>query len=308
MDRMTIRTDKRAIPIIKWTIAGKLLTFALATLQLTGCVKDDLYNTPHPDKGAVRVTTDWSGASSDAVPPQSYTLRIGTREQTAGGTDNAFNALFEPGRQDLLVYHQAEGITLTGHTATVNTLADGTLEPTPGYLFSGAEELEIVKDDTLGVTVKMEQRIRSLTLALKLNPGDEERITATTATLTGIASAIDLRDGAITAAEGKAVVLDFAPGTDAGRMRAGGQPVLSATQRLLGAMPGEKQILTLAITLPDGYVHTLTSDLTEALKNFGEADMEPLELDATLKLPVEAGMDATITDWKEVDNGHIDIH
>ncbi|WP_338128871.1 FimB/Mfa2 family fimbrial subunit, partial [Bacteroides fluxus] len=169
-------------------------------------------------------------------------------------------------------------------------------------------ELEIVKDDTLGVTVKMEQRIRSLTLALKLNPGDEERITATSATLTGIASAIDLRDGAITAAEGKAVVLDFAPGTDAGRMRAGGQPVLSATQRLLGAMPGEKQILTLAITLPDGYVHTLTSDLTEALKNFGEADMEPLELDATLKLPVEAGMDATITDWKEVDNGHIDIH
>lgn len=308
MDRMTIRTDKRANQIINLTGICKSFTFVLAILLLGGCVKDDLYNTPHPDKGAVRVTTDWSGASSDAVLPQSYMLRIGTQEQTASGTDNAFNTLFEPGRQDLLVYHQAEGITLTDHTATINTLADGTLNPMPGYLFSGAEELEIVKDDTLQVTVKMEQRIRKLTLALKLTPGDKERIVSTSATLTGIASAMDLRDGAITAAEGKAVVPTFAIATDNGRMRAEGQPILSATLRLLGAMPGEKQILTLAITLPDGYVHTITSDLTEALKNFGEADMEPLELDATLELPVEAGMDATITDWKEVDNGHIDIH
>lgn len=308
MDRMTIRTDKRANQIINLTGVCRSFTFVLAILLLGGCVKDDLYNTPRPDKGAVRVTTDWSGASSDAVLPQSYMLCIGTQEQTASGTDNAFNTLFEPGRQDLLVYHQAEGITLTDHTATINTLADDTLNPMPGYLFSGAEELEIVKDDTLQVTVKMEQRIRKLTLALKLTPGDKERIVSTSATLTGIASAMDLRDGAITAAEGKAVVPIFAIATDNGKTRAEGQPILSATLRLLGAMPGEKQILTLAITLPDGYVHTITSDLTEALKNFGEADMEPLELDATLELPVEAGMDATITDWKEVDNGHIDIH
>lgn len=307
MDRMTIRTDKRANQIINLTGICKSFTFVLTILLLGGCVKDDLYNTPHPDKGAVRVTTDWSGASSEAVLPQSYMLRIGTQKQTASGTDNAFNTLFEPGRQDLLIYHQAEGITLTDHTATINTVADGTLEPMPGYLFSGAAELEIVKDDTLQVIVKMEQRIRSLTLALKLTPGDKERIVSTAATLTGIASAIDLRDGAITVAEGKTVVPAFAIAAGSGRTRAEGQPILSATQRMLGAMPGEKQILTLAITLPDGYVHTLTSDLTEALKNFG-GDMEPLELDATLELPVEAGMDATITDWKEVDNGHIDIH
>lgn len=87
MDRMTIRTDKRAIPIIKLAFVGKLLIFALVTLLLGGYIKDDLYNTPHPDKGAVRVTTDWSGASSDAVLPQSYILRIGTQEQTASGME-----------------------------------------------------------------------------------------------------------------------------------------------------------------------------------------------------------------------------
>ena len=307
MDKMTIRTDKRAIPRIKLAFAGKLLIFALITLQLGSCAKDDLHNTPHPDKGAVRVTTDWSGASSDAVLPQSYILRIGTQEQTASETTNAFNALFEPGRQDLLVYHQANGITLIGHTATINTLADGTLEPMPGYLFSGAEELEIVKDDTLGVTVKMEQRIRSLTLALKLNPGDEERITATTATLTGIASAIDLRDGTITAAKGKTTIPAFAIGTNSQRMRSAGQPALVATLRLMGIMTGERQILTLAITLTDGSVQTLTTDLSEVLKNFGEK-MEPLTLDATLELPAEGSFSGTISGWTEVDNGQIEIH
>ena len=34
-----------------------ILTAAIA-LSLTSCVKDELFNTPHPDLGAVIVTTD----------------------------------------------------------------------------------------------------------------------------------------------------------------------------------------------------------------------------------------------------------
>lgn len=304
--------------------------FVLPAL-LTGCAKDDPYNTPHPDKGAVKITTDWSGRSSDAILPDSYILRIGTQEQTVNGETNAFDALFLPGGQDLLVYHQAEGITVAGETATVNTLGDGTLEPMPGFLFSAAEELEIVADDTLQASVKMKQHIRTLVLVLKLNPGDDERIASTAATLTGIASAIRLTDGAITATEGKTTVPAFVLGTDgsgttrnapapaqlgaaptrldAAPTRAAGQPVLSAALRLMGVMTGEKQVLTLAVTLTDGTVQTLTTDLTEMLKNFGTgADMKPLALDATLELPAEAGFAGTISEWNVVDNGQIEIH
>ena len=32
----------------------------LSALVLASCVKDDLYNTPHPDKGALVVTADFS--------------------------------------------------------------------------------------------------------------------------------------------------------------------------------------------------------------------------------------------------------
>lgn len=308
MDRMNNRTDKRAIRIIKLTDICKLLIFALTILQLTGCVKDDLYNTPHPNKGAVKVTTDWTRCSSDAVMPDSYVLRIDDKEQTVNGKTNVVNTLFAPGKQNLLVYHQTEGITIDGDIATVNARADGTLEPMPGFLFSAAKDLDIVADDTLKVTTVMQQHIRTLVLTLKLTAGDEGRITQTAATLTGLLSAIDLRGGTAAATGGKTIVPTFTIGTNSKGIRSAEQPVLSASLQLLGAMTGERQTLTLAITMPDGYVHTITTDLTEMLKNFGHAEMEPLQLDTNLKLPTEAGMSATITGWTVVDNGHIDIH
>lgn len=274
---------------------------------LGSCSDDDSYNTSHPDKGAVVVTTDWTDCSSDAVPPESYVLRIGTQEQTVNNKTNVFPALFLPGEQELLVWHPAGGITISGDTATVNTLPDGTLDPQPDHLFSAAQELLIVADDTLKVTARMQQHICNLTLTLNLKPGDEERLAGTSATLTGIAPAVDLVTGDITAAEGKTVVPVFQLETDTGKPRTAENPQLIAILRLLGVMSGERQILTLVLTLTDGHVHTVTADLTDALKNF-DGELEPLMLDATLELPTEAGFEVSISDWKEINNGNIEIH
>lgn len=285
----------------------RVMFLSLFTLLLTGCAKDDDYNTSHPDKGAVMVTADWSGRSSDATVPGTYVLRIGEREQTVNGQTNAFKELFLPGKQNLLILHQPEGVTVSGTIVTVSTLSDNTLEPMPGYLFSGRKELEIIADDTLRVTVPMQQHIRNLTLTLKLNPGDRERIRATSATLTGIASAVDLTTGAIISTNGKTVVPTFAFGTDK-TARATGQPILVATLRLLGVTTEDKQIMTLDINLTDDTVHTITTDLTESLKAFGTgAEMEPLTLGTTLELPAEAGLTATIDDWNVVNNGNIHV-
>ena len=78
--------------------------------------------------------------------------------------------------------------------------------------------------------------------------------------------------------------------------------------RLLGVEAGEKQVLTLVVTLADGYVQTIHADLSELLKHFGESDMEPLELDATLELPVAPGVGGTISGWNVVDNGDIEVN
>lgn len=308
MDKMNTHTDQRANRKAKLNGICRLLSLAgIVLLLLTACSKDDPYKTSHPDKGAVKVTTDWSGASSDAMLPENYILRIGTQEQTVSGASNVFNALFEPTKQELLVCHSAKGITRSDNIATVNTLPDGTLEPMPGYLFSASRQLDIVKDDTLQVNLKMEQRIRNLTLSLKLKSGDEARIASVTAALTGITSAIDLRDGATTATEGKTVAPAFVIRTDDPKERFTSEPALVATLRLLGVMTGKQQQLTLVITLTDGYVQTITDDLSEALKDFGDKT-EPLELEATLGLPAEGGFTATITDWTKIDNGQVDIH
>lgn len=274
------------------------IMWVASVVSLSSCVKDDLYNTPHPDKGAVEVTTDWTGRSSDAVVPADYILRIGGEEQTVQGETNAFKSLFLPRTQSLLAYHQTEGVTISGTTATVNTLEDGTLK----------------------VVVPMMQRIRTLALTLKLNPGDERRIASTASTLTGIAPSMDLATGSVTATEGKSVAPVFTMGSDGGETRMGtpsvetratGNPALATSLRLLGVMPGEKQELTLVVTLTNGTVQTIVTDLTESLKNFG-GKMEPLALDATLTLPDEeetsAEVSANISDWKIVDNGDIDVN
>ena len=83
--------------------AYALLYLIGAVTILTSCVKDDLYDTPHPDRGAVVVTTDWSGKSTEADIPQAYTLRIGGREQNVSAATNVFDALLAPGGYGLTV-------------------------------------------------------------------------------------------------------------------------------------------------------------------------------------------------------------
>ena len=79
-------------------------TAVLAVILFASCVKDELYDTPHPDSGVVVVTADWSDRSSEADIPQAYTLRIGGQEQEASGETNVFNRLLSPGKYTLTAY------------------------------------------------------------------------------------------------------------------------------------------------------------------------------------------------------------
>lgn len=298
---MMIYTDKIVIGM-----AGVAI---FAAVLLTGCVKDELHNTPHPDKGAVIVTTDWSGISADAVQPESYLLRIGETAHAVSGTTNTFKELLPEGSYSLLVHNMPHGITVSTQTATVNTLAGGTLEPQPEYLFSAVRELNVIKDDTLRVNVKMVQGVRKLTLVLKLKAGDAERIASSAATLTGIAHTVDLATGQPAAGQtGKTVVPAFAKATVTSS-RAADIDALAATVQLAGIAGGERQLFKIIVTLTDGKTATIESDLTEALKDFGNGNL-PLTLifDAELPLPVSGVAGGTIIGWTEVEDGNFTIH
>lgn len=296
-----------------------MITLA-AVLSLTGCVKDELHHTPHPDKGALVITADWSGRSDDAWQPERYIIKVDGQPYevselytapaaSAGSSRAAFSpvlpALFTPGIHSLLVYNEPKGFIIDGNIATVGTLENGTLNAEPDYLFSAAETVDISKDDTLRITVPMRQRIRRLKLQLTIATEDVQRIAVMEATLTGIASSIDLSTGSITSTEGRTVVpawTEQAPDAD-------GDPVLATTMRLLGVVPTERQLLTLDVKLKNGDRHSATDDLTEQLRNFSTGgNMETLTLTSSLRLPIEAGFTGSIEDWTVVDNGDIGIH
>ena len=266
-------------------------TAVLAAISLASCVKDELYNTPHPDSGAVVVTADWSDRNSDADIPQAYILSIDGQEQEVSRETNVLNRLLPAGKYTLAAYNKADQVTVANNTASVNATSAKHINPMPGYLFASVQDINVVADDTLRVTARMKQLIRRLNLELTATEGDYSRVQSATATLSGVASVADMATGERSAAaqvtntfrqDGNKFTLFF---------------------RLLGIVTTEAQTLTVDITFNNGDTQQIVSDVTESMKNFNN-EAEPIKLKGNLLLPVEATVTgATITGWNEVDGG-----
>lgn len=266
-------------------------TAVLAAISLASCVKDELYNTPHPDSGAVVVTADWSDRNSDADIPQTYILSIDGQEQEVSRETNVLNRLLSAGKYTLAAYNKPDQVTVANNTASVNATSAKHINPMPGYLFASVQDINVVADDTLRVTARMKQLIRRLNLELTATEGDYSRVQSATATLSGVASVADMATGERSAAaqvtntfiqDGNKFTLFF---------------------RLLGIVTTEAQTLTVDITFNNGDTQQIVSDVTESMKNFNN-EAEPIKLKGNLLLPVEATVTgATITGWNEVDGG-----
>ena len=289
-------------------ITSRAALFCGVALMLTSCVKDDIDNTPHPSQGAIVITTDWSSRADQAVQPVSYTLRVSGQsgqsdEQPVKGNTNIFHSLLAPAAYELLVYNPPEAITVTGDVATIASTDENNIEALPGYLFSATQTLDVVKDDTLFVTVGMLQHIRQLTLVLKLKEGDHDRITSLNATLSGIASSINLATGAWVSPTGVSLSPVFEKTEEKD-----GTPTLTATIRLLGIIAEEKQELRIAVALNNQSVYTIKTDLTEVLQKCFDGSMTPLVLGANFDLPSQGDFSGNINSWNSVEGGHVDIH
>ncbi|WP_125910884.1 hypothetical protein [Bacteroides timonensis] len=271
-----------------------------AAFSLTGCVKDELHNTPHPDKGAIVVQMDWSDLLPEAVA-DNYILNVDGYEQTVSGSTNTVERLSEPGEHSLMVYNKPQGITINGDIASVNEIIDGRsvgsrVEPLPDYLFSISEKVIVEKDDTLRIKAKPRQWVRQLDMELSVSEGDYKRIVAVTGTLSGIEQSVDIRKGERL---GTAVIVnnDFTVAEDK----------CNTSFRLMGIVPTEHQTLTVHIVFSNGDTQTIESDLSEQMAAFHDGNA-PLTLTGSLNLPIEVGATGSISNWIVVDNGTTDIH
>lgn len=285
------------------TIIYNVLTVAVVTaLSFTSCVKDELFNTPHPDKGAVVVSADFSERSASCTAPAEYLLHHTCCEVAEpctmpGGDEKCHPELFSPGSHTFHAWNVCEKITVADGTVKVNETAPGTIESMPGYLFTAREEKEIVKDDTTHVEIKMLQRTRDLRLELTVTEGDPELIASVRGTLTGVAGAFDLAGQTTPMGNAANATVAFARDEDK----------LTAGARLLGFI-GTAPTLTLEIVFTDGRTQTVLHDsFAEAVKDFGKEMTETLVLTNNLNTPVEAGMTATIEEWKPGNGGGEDV-
>lgn len=280
---------RKTIYTVRYCVAAALL------LAATSCVKDELHNTPHPDRGAVTVSL--TGLAADGE----YVLDIDGQTADITGSSFTFPDLLTPGTHSLVVYNRAEGFTFDGRMAQVHaedgkTRADAAaVIPLPGYLKSVSREITVTADDTLRVSLVPQQRVRDLHIEFTVTQGRPELIQSVTATLGGIAGAFDM-EAEQTVGEPVSTVFAFT--------REGSK--LTADLRLLGTM-GDVQTLVLDIVFTDGgrTQHTEV-ELTEAMKEFNGDMTTAYRVTGTLETPV--GMEegkGEITGWETGDGGDV---
>ena len=275
-----------------------ILAAAATALLTASCVKDTLYNTPHPNHGKITVTADWSARGEGIDIPATWTIAMGDYTGTETAATHAPDHLFAPGSYTLVAWNPAEGITVSGTTVTVapasGSQTTGTfIDNAPGWFFTHTEQVTIEKDTDYPLTAAMQQRVRELQLELEVTQGRPELIQSVTATLSGIAGAFDMARGQTTG-EPASTVFSFT--RDGSR--------LTADARLLGTM-GAVQTMVLDIVFVDGGRTQRTEvDLTEAMKDFNDDMTTAYRITGTLETPV--GMEecnAEITGWESVEGG-----
>lgn len=277
-----------------------MLTLALL-LTLGGCVKDELHDTPHPDTGSIAVTADWTGRGEGVDIPAEWTVTMGGYTGTETGATHSPDYLFNPGSYTLAVYNPADGITVSGTTATV-AAADGSfITGIPGWFFTSVQAVAIAADTDYSLTAVMHQQVRELTLMIEPAGDAADRIESIGGTLSGAAGSLDFATGTHgTPSEVELHFTKITSGDDAGKW--------TATVRLLG-IAGDAQRLTATLTYTDGNPQptSLISDLTAALDGFNDGKTAPLTLGGTIaETPGEAGFTGEITDWETVDGGGVD--
>jgi len=264
---------------------NKLLTTAVgAAMLLTACnTKDPIYDTEHPDKAQITVTTDWNGIGQGATKPAEYFAAYGAEELKATQDECTFPNLLDPGTYTVHFYNKPEGIAISETTATAVYTA------TPlGWLFTGKliEAVEADRDYTF--TVPMKQQVRQLTLTIEPTGGTANKIESITASLSGVAGTLDMDSD--THGTPSNAPLTFTKGSD-GKW--------TATVRLLG-VTGNVQKLTGTIAFTGGAPADipLESDLSTSLAQFNADKKTPLPLGGTVvETHTGAGFAATINDW-----------
>lgn len=280
---------------------------ALIALSLSSCVKKEIYRTPHPDKGAVVLAPDWSEALSEADIPATWSYCVNESDAYyAESRTHCHPDPLPPGTHTLLVYNEPQGITLDGHTAAVNTTADGLLIALPEYLYSATRELAVIRDDTTHVSIGMKRLLIPLSMRVSIDREYADKLADIKASLSGVSGTVELDTWQI-GEDHRSVMLDAALVEETSR--SGSEKKIELRCRIIGICSDCDQKLTITLTDKDGNVNTVTSDLSDELEDINTSK-DPVDLDGgSLSSPsLDGSFNGTIDNWEEVSGGDVDAN
>lgn len=267
-----------------------LITIAAAVMLLTACdMKDPIYETDHPEKAKITVTTDWSNIGQGISKPSGYTVAFDGKTFPATADKHTLPDLIEPGNYTLYFYNNAEYTAVNATTVRADYP-----EGMPGWFFTGRLDAAIEKDKHHEFTVTMQQQVRQLTLAIEFTGTTTDKVKSITGTLSGAAGSLDFGSGMHGSPSD--VTLPFIKDTN-GKWK--------TTVRLLG-VTGAEQKLKGTISFMEGTPGDMLmeSDLTADLATFNDNKKEPMTLGGqTTETPSPAGFTVTINDWKKIASG-----
>jgi hypothetical protein len=242
------------------------------------CINEDKSVCP-PDYGKVRLSTLWALRSAEAEIPRSYTFR--TDEYADSGLSPSAEPIllthkFPGGFYQIHIYNAADSIRVNGETAQASA-HNGWVTPTPGWFFSYSDSLELINGVICDLQAQMRQQTRLLTLELTAMGEAGERIKSLDATISGVASELNIGDGSVGKPAGVAFHLASFPGN-----------IRQASARLLG-MTEETHWLTLTalIRAADGVSEELVKyeiDATRFLDGFNMDKHYPMTLQGKIYL------------------------
>ncbi|MDR1091754.1 MAG: FimB/Mfa2 family fimbrial subunit [Prevotella sp.] len=259
---------------------------ALFSVIFSSCTKEELVNPPK-----VTLTTDWTNRTTGIAIPSPYTVVINNKNLTYHSVSNNLPEL-EAGSYPVTIYNYADKVTINGSTATVAT-SGSIVDAQPGYLFYSELDIEFENDKEKTVTAVMQQQVRRLNIELTVTDGNIGNIESITASLSGVANTINLKDGTYSGTAQKVEPVFTKSGNK-----------LIASVRLIG-LTAEVQNLTLDISYAAGSPQQITTDMSSYLTDFGTDKHIPVTLSGNISIS-KSGItfNSEISGWES--QGQID--
>lgn len=242
-------------------------------LIFSGCEHNP--DNPVSGKGNVTLTVDWTNKGTGVEAPPSYEAMY---TPSSGDTQKFINLSgisneisISPGEGQLMVYALPAELKVKGTVAGI-TPVDGLIPSLPGWFFCWAGRLDIESGANTEKTANMKQQMRELDMSILVEPPEfSSEISRITATLSGVASEIDMTDGAVSSAA--STVFDFSLTGN----------LATAKIRLLGMTGTPEQTLSVVIELSQEQRTIVAYDISSLLTNFNIAKTTPVKIMANLQ-------------------------